>query len=185
MSRVLSLLLVIAIVAGCQHAQPPPPRIEGSSSYTFVEPPPPPAPAKAPVQVGPEAQLPVETLLLAAPIEPLAKPVYPASVLGREKMPVVVGIRIIVDPAGRITDARTSLAVLSTPTPFMEEFRAAVDQALTQWRFRPGELRRLAPTTDANGAPAWILAHREKTDCVFDVSFIFQSTGEVVSQGLK
>jgi hypothetical protein len=185
MSRARPFLLVLlVVVAGCHHA-PPAPRIQGSSSVTFVEPPPPPPSSKPSGETASGPRQPVETLLLAAPIEPLAKPVYPATALGREKMPVIIGIHLTVDTAGRISDARTSLAVMSTPTPRLEEFRAAIDEALTQWRFRPAELRRLAPTTDANGAPAWMLAHREKTDCAFDVSFVFQTTGEVVSQGLK
>ena len=183
MRSVLSLSLVVMLLAACHHASPPP-RVEGSSAFTFVEPPPPPS-AKPPgtISVGP--QQPEIAMLVAAPIEPLAKPVYPAAALGRERMPVVVGVHITVDADGRVADTRASLAVPSTPTAHGEEFRAAVDEALAQWRFRPAELRWLAPMTDASGTPAWALTSREKVECTFDVSFVFQSTGEVVSRGLK
>lgn len=136
-------------------------------------------------EVPAEARLATQALLIASPIQPLAKPVYPPSALGRETMPVVVGIRITVDATGRVSDTRASLAVISTPTPRAEEFRAAAEAALAQWRFRPAELRRFAPTTDLTGAPAWALVGREKTDCTLDVSFVFQATGEVVAQDMK
>jgi hypothetical protein len=172
-----------ALLAGCHHA-PPTARIEGSSAFSFVEPPPPPQMKPAgEASMGPRQ--PEVALLVAAPIEPLAKPVYPPTALGREKMPVLVGIHFTVDAAGCVTDTRPSLAVISTPTPRMEEFRAAVEAALAQWRFRPAELRRFAPATDLTGAPAWVLASSEKTDCTFDVSFVFQATGEVESGGVK
>lgn len=140
----------------------------------------PPPDLKAKVEEGP--RLPVETMVVAAPIAPLAQPVFPAAALGREKMPVTVGVRIMVDATGRVTDMRLSLAVISTPTPYQEEFRRAVEEALAQWRFRPAELCRLKPMLDATGAPAWALDRREKTECGFDVSFTFQSTGEVTSR---
>jgi outer membrane biosynthesis protein TonB len=124
-------------------------------------------------------------MVLASPIEPLAKPAYPKAALGREKLPVQVGVHITVDTTGRVAGVRMSLAAMTTPTPYMDEFRNAVEEALAQWRFRPAELRRLKPVTDTTGAPTWALDHREKTDCGFDVSFTFQSTGEVVSRGLR
>jgi hypothetical protein len=171
------------MAAGCHHG--PTPRIDGTSSFTFVEPPPPPAPSKPHAEAGEGARLPVEMMLLAVPIQPLAKPVYPTVALGREDRPVLVGVRITIDATGRVSQVRTSLAALSTPTSLADEFRAAVEEALAQWRFRPAELRRLAPISDTNGAGAWALLSHEPTDCTFDVSFVFQATGEVVSRALK
>ena len=179
---ILSLSFVLGAMIGCHHA---PRAIEGSSAFTFVEPPPPPTPLKPKRESSEEARRQIEALLVAAPIQPLAKPVYPPAALGRERMPVFVGVRITVDAEGRVADIRASPVVLSTPTPRADEFRAAVEDALRQWRFRPAELRKLAPVVDAPGAPAWALVSREKTDYVFDVSFFFQSTGEVVARGLK
>jgi hypothetical protein len=178
------LLLGLAIASGCHHA--PAPRIDGTSSFTFVEPPPPPsAPPKPQGEAGDGPRPPVEMMLLAVPIQPLAKPVYPTVALGREDRPVLVGVRITIDATGRVASVRTSLAALSTPTSLADEFRGAVEEALTQWRFRPAELRRLAPINDTNGTGAWTLLSREPTDCIFDVSFVFQATGEVVSRTLK
>lgn len=172
-----------AMLTACHHA-PPATEVKGSSSIRFVESHAP-TPTTPVAEVPAEARLATQALLVASPIEPLAKPVYPPSALGRETMPVAIGVRITVDAPGRVSDTRPSLAVISTPTPRAEEFRAAVEAAVGQWRFRPAELRRFVPMTDPTGAPAWALVGREKTDCTFDVSFIFQATGEVVSRGAK
>src|SRR3954470_18183413 len=93
MKHALLLGIGVAMFAGCQHA-PPPARMEGSSTITFVEPPSVSSKYQAAIAEGPRQ--PVEALLVAVPIEPLAKPVYPAAALGREKIPVVVGVRITV-----------------------------------------------------------------------------------------
>jgi hypothetical protein len=183
MRRAIPGCLLLLALAACRHA--PPPRIDGTSSFTFVEPPQPPPSAKPSGDLDATPRQSTEMLLLARPIEPLAKPVYPSVALGRETMPVVIGVQITVDVDGRVAHVRTSLAVMSTPTPRAAEFRAAVEDALAQWRFRPAELRRLAPATDATGAPTWTLASREKSECVYDVSFVFQSSGEVVARELK
>lgn len=171
-----------ALLVSCHHA-PTALRFEGSSSFTIVEPPA--SAARPEAKSEANARQVAKTLLVARPIEPLAKPIYPPSALGRETLPVTVGVRIIVDAEGRVADVRMSPVLISTPTPRLEEFRAAVEAALAQWRFRPAELRRLAPITDATGAPAWVLLSREKTDYGFDVSFVFQASGEVASRGVK
>ena len=183
MKRTFFLGAIVTVLVGCQHA-PPTTQMKGSSTIRFVE-------SHASASAAPAAEVPADArlvtqaLLVASPIQPLAKPMYPPSALGRETMPVVVGVRITVDAAGRVSDTRASLAIISTPTPRAEEFRAAVETALAQWRFRPAELRRFTPMTDPTGAPAWALVGREKTDCTFDVSFVFQATGEVLAEGGK
>jgi hypothetical protein len=113
----------VAVLAGCQHA-PLATKIEGSSTIRFLEShgPAPTAPAG---EVPADAKLATQVLLVASPIEPLTKPVYPPSALGRETMPVVVGVRLSVDTAGRVSDTQPSLVIISTPTPRAEEFRAA------------------------------------------------------------
>lgn len=176
----LTLTLVLVATAGCHHVAAPTPPLAGSSTFSFVDAPPPLSASKpqGPADEGP-AQ-PVEVLVVAVPIEPLARPVYPGTALGRETMPVIIGVHIVVDATGRVASVRRSLAVMSTPTPREDAFRDAVEAALAQWRFRPAELRRLRPIFDDAGQLGWALLGREKSDCAFDVSFLFQSNGEVV-----
>lgn len=175
----LAGLSAAAFLGGCHHARTaitP----EGSSSIQFLESPAPPAKQTATPSQGP--QQPMEMMVVATPIAPLAKPEYPRTALGREKLPVQVAVRIIVDTTGRVSDVRMSLAGVTTPTPYAEEFRTAVEEALAQWRFRPAQLRRLKPTTDETGSARREFEGWEKVDCGFDVAFTFQSTGEVTSQ---
>lgn len=175
------VLASLAALAACQQA-PPPFQGEGSSSFTFITPPEPEAASKGQAEGTEDAV--VETLLLAVPIEPLARPEYPRSVLGRERLPVSVGVRIVVDETGRVADVRPSLAAFSSPSAQLSEFRSAVEEAVRQWRFRPAELRRLKRAVDAEGRPGWALLGRQPAECAFDVAFVFQATGEVLSRGV-
>ena len=177
----LAGLIVTAAAAwqSCQHV-PATAAPEGHSSYRFVEPPPPPAPdQKAAATSDPNA--PVQTLLMAVPIQPLASPEYPAAARGTQRIPARVGVRITVDANGRVASVQPSLFVLSTPTSQADAFRTAVEDAVAQWRFRPAELRTLRAGIGANGEPIWALLRREKTECTFDVEFMFSASGDVTA----
>ena len=122
----------------------------------------------------------------ARPILPLANPVYPAAVLGRVRQPVTVGVRISVDVTGRVAQVGESLAAFSSGGEFAGEFRGAVEDALTQWRFRPAELCQLVLQGGQLGQGAyWLTRSREPVDDGFDVSFTFSAKGDVVAEGLR
>ena len=92
-----------------------------------------------------------------------------------------VGVRIVVDPAGRVAEVRPSLAIVSMPSPFAAEFRAAVEAAVTKWRFNPAEIRHLelehAPEGDYQR-----VTERERIEWAFDVEFAFNTTGDVLTR---
>jgi hypothetical protein len=113
----------------------------------------------------------------------LTTPVYPAAALKAGAGEVIVGVRITVDTDGRVSDVGASPAALSTPSPFAAEFRAAVDSAVEQWRFRPGEVRHLETVHGPDG-DYQRMASREKVAWAFDVEFTFNAAG-VVLAGLR
>jgi hypothetical protein len=176
----LTLAAVASLAASaCQHAAAR--RDEtGTSSVRFIEPP---SALSAGMKAEPAAALqPVDVLVPAEPIEPLAKPVYPRAVLGRQTTPVLVGLRIRIDASGRVADSGPSLASFSTPGPFDAEFRAAIEAALAQWQFRPAELRRLKPVKGPPGKEDyWVIVRAEKADYALDVSFTFNASGDVLA----
>ncbi len=174
--------LVSLMLAGCHHAAVAPavPN-EGTSSYRFVDPPPPP-PKKAEISLG--QKLLSEQIVNALPIMPLATPVYPPAALTAHAGVATVGVRITVDTTGRVSDVRASLAHLTIPSSFAEEFRAAVEAAVAQWRFRPAEIMHLETVKDAGG-DFQRLASREKIEWAFDVDFTFNATGDVLTHVAK
>jgi hypothetical protein len=92
-----------------------------------------------------------------------------------------VGVRIVVDATGRVADVRPSLAVIAVPSLLASEFQAAVEKAVTQWRFQPGEIRQLELVKDPDGDFQRV-ARREKIEWAFDVEFTFNATGDVLTR---
>lgn len=162
------------ILAGCRHTT----QVEsiGSSSFTYVEPPRP---------LSPSAAVQAETMLVARSdyrdaqaIEPLALPVYPPRALRARAGAASVGIHVTVDTQGRVTNIRPSIWIFSTPGPFADEFRQAVETAVQQWRFRPAEARHLEPFEE-NGYRGLRVAHTEPVEAEFDLAFRFAENGTV------
>ena len=185
MSGAVLVAVCSVAMAGCHHAPLPMRATEGASSFAFID-----APAVADPQGKPEIatgpRQPVDVVVAAEPILPLAAPVYPRAALGAQRTSAFVGVRITVDASGRVTNIDPSLRAISTPGVFAEEFRAAVESALAQWRFTPAENRHLVP---GKGGPMkedyWVVTRAEKTDAVFDIVFTFTPSGDVVSGPVK
>ena len=172
--------------AGCHHAVvAPPPRVEGTSTFRFVARPPAPPkarPAAEPSEETAPAQSAVRKIR-ARPIQPLAKPVYPAALLGRVSLPVTVGVRINVDAEGRVTYVGDSFVAISTWGEYAGEFRAAVEEALAQWRFQPAEVRHLVLQDGGPGQGSyWLTTRTQNLDDWFDLSFTFAAKGGVLSE---
>ena len=168
--------LIGGLEAACRHvasSRTP----EGTSSIKFVQPPsPPPAKNKG---TATRMESPEEAVN-AEPILPLATPVCPPAALAAHAGTAIVGVRITVGTDGRVSDVGTSLASLSTPTPFAAAFRDAVEVAVAQWRFKPGEVLHLETVHDPGGDYRRV-ASREKVGWTFDVEFTFTATGDVVA----
>ena len=174
----LSFALAGAVLAGCRHVVVAPVADEGTSSFKFVEPPPPAPAKKAAVAVG--EPRPADQVSHAQPIWPLARPAYPATALAAHAGFATVGVCITVDTAGRVSDVGPSPVCLSTPSPFAAEFRAAVEAAVAQWRFRPAEIRHFEIVKHPDGDYLH-LKSREVAEWKFDVSFTFNANGDVLT----
>jgi hypothetical protein len=174
----------LLLAGGCQHVEQPR-RLEGASSFRFVERPIPELSATV-AEASDLPRVPVDVLVPAEPIPPLARPFFPKAALGKIHVPVTVGVRITVDAAGRVAHVGPSLLVFSNAGEDAAEFRATVEDALAQWRFTPAEIRHLVPGT---GGPDredfWVATRRQATDYAFDLAFTFAVTGDVLSETLK
>lgn len=164
--------------SGCRHVAPPVTAPVGMSGFQFVE-----RPISARAAAGtlqPAVREPVDIKVRAEPIEPLAAPVYPRALLGRADAPVTVGVRVGIGPDGRVQDIGPSLVAFSSGGEHAEVFRAAVEAAVVQWRFRPAEIRRMEPRTGGPGlGDYWQVVRAQSTEDACDVRFTFTSTGEV------
>lgn len=166
-------------LTGCRHAPAPAvTRAEGRGKFEFVTPPPSPAAdnAKAGVKEMPTSDVWVEP----RPIGTMAEPVYPAAALAAKAGPVAMGVRIVVDVEGRVREVSSSVLSWSTPTPWAAEFRAAIEAAVAQWRFRPGEVRHFTTVTNDKGSYR-SMTGSEKTEWALHVAFTFNTTGQVPS----
>jgi hypothetical protein len=169
---------VVALAAGCRHAPvPATARMEGRSAFEFVRPP---AAPESGAPKGEAKPLPTADEFVAPrAIGKLAEPVYPAVALATRAGPVSLGLRLVVDTEGRVTDVSQSMLAFSTPTPWSAEFRAAAEDAVAQWRFRPAELRHFTMVTNAQGTYRSMTAS-EKTEWALHVVFTFNATGGTV-----
>lgn len=171
--------LLAVIVAGCAHAPTPvavPARSEGQGRYEFVRPPAPPDEGKAAVSVE-KANI-DDQYVAPRPIGDLPEPVYPAAALAANEGPVSIGMRLVVDTEGRVTDISPSMLTLSLPSRFSAEFRAAIETAVAAWRFRPAEIRHFTAVTNKDGTYR-SLTGTEKTEWALHVVFRFNITGAV------
>lgn len=159
--------------AGCRHVGRV--EIEGRSAFRFIQPAPPPG-VKASVQLAVADAS--QRYIPARAKGELTRPIYPAAARGKVQGPVTVGVRITVDVDGRVSEVATSLAVFSTPGPWAEEFRVAVEEALAAWRFEPAELLQLETVSDPQGDFQRVKV-RERVEAFAEVVFTFTATGKV------
>ncbi len=171
-------LAVGALMVGCRHVPVPvAARMEGRGAFEFVRPP---AAPERDVPKGEVKRLPTDDEFVAPrAIGRLAEPVYPAVALAAGAGPVTLGLRLVVDTEGKVTDVSQSLLAFSTPTPWAAEFRAAAEAAVAQWRFRPAELRHFTTVTNAQGTYR-SMTDSEKTEWALHVAFTFNATGGTV-----
>jgi hypothetical protein len=117
-----------------------------------------------------------ETFYAPQPVDtPL--PSYPVGALMERAAPAQVAVRIVIGRDGRVEKISDSPVEASSEGPFAAEFRAAVENALRQWRFVPGVYRRLRPggDLDGDGIPDWQDATESRAVAVFyDLRFTFE-----------
>lgn len=81
------------------------------------------------------------TFVPARPQLPLAMPVFPHVALRAAGFGTTVSVHVLVDAKGRVAEVRPSPFGFTMPSPYAKEFFAAVEQAVSQWRFQPAEMR--------------------------------------------
>ncbi len=175
-SRVMLVVLAAFLPVACRHVPPPEP---GMSSFRIVEPPPDRTP---PAKSSGEAVEPTglsQYREASVQEKSIVLPVYPARALAAKAGAAQVGVRIVVDAAGRVTEVRPSmLAVTITPPGFSDEFRAAVEVAVRQWRFHPARVQHVEIVTE-KGFTYSRVTRTEDAEAEFDLSFTFTPSGKV------
>ncbi len=169
---------------GCHHA--PPPSVEGQSAFQFIRPDVPPSPKQADRGEPTLADLkPQEVFTEAEAIAPLDEPVYPARALAGHARLTTVGVRLTVSPEGKVTGVVPSVIALTVPGPYLEDFRAAIEQAVKKGRFNPAELRQVKPEQKGKGPIYWVVIKSEAVESTVDVAFTFTASGGVLGAPAK
>lgn len=172
-SGIFALSLVLS---GCRHA-PVAPEV-GKSSYVVVEPSPAPSKSAAAETAEPTSRTQYRKARVQG--DPLL-PVYPPRALAAKAGAAQVGVRVTVDTAGRVTDLRPSmLAVTIAPPGFADDFQAAVETAVRQWRFSRARVE-YVETVTADGFTYNRVARSERMEAEFDLAFTFTPSGKVES----
>ncbi len=115
----------------------------------------------------------------AQAILPLAVPVYPSiSVDGRGRL-VRVGVGLVIDQTGRVTEVKPSMVYLSTPHPEAKTFFDAVKTAVEKWKFIPAQSVKIEQATGDDGGTWWRAGRSEPVETSGEVLFTFTATGEV------
>lgn len=120
----------------------------------------------------------VEDFVQARPLPPIIQPIYPPKALKAKSGRAVVGVRVIVDEAGRVTDIGPSLLTFSTFGPYAEDFRGAVESAVRQWRFVPAELLQ-NERVEKDGSAYQRVIRRQAVSTQIDLAFTFTESGGV------
>ena len=171
------LLMLLLTVASCRHrVAEAPAEATGQAGIRFID------PAAAPgavLQTREGDPVSGEVFSEARAIEPLTVPVYPRGVPPRKAGVVTIGVRLTVDEQGRVTDVGPSLLAVSIPTPYSEQFEAAVRAAVLQWRFQPAQRYRVDYSRNAQSGLERKVSGRANVETWFDVMFTFTERGEV------
>lgn len=166
---------ILLITSSCR--QVPANMPAGSSSFTFVEPPPGKTGEVRMTEPSTEPII-VERFAEAEPIEPLVRPIFPRTAR-RPMAPVVIGVKITVDPKGRVVEVGPSLQTISIAGPSNEQFYNAVRAAVDQWQFRPAQRYRMRVPRVSEGGGAPYEIGREAVECHFELRFTFTPAGAV------
>lgn len=150
----------------------------GSSSFRVVERPSAPAP-KASIQVATQPTSRAQYRDAQIKGDPVL-PVYPARALAAKAGGAQVGVHLVIDAQGRVSDVRPSMvAVTIAPPEFAADFQRAVESAVRQWRFVPARAQYVETVTGTGGFTYDRVARTEDVEAEVDLAFTFTSNGKV------
>lgn len=105
-----------------------------------------------------------------------APPVYPPRLVAARYGDATIAVRIVVSTSGSVSSIDDSPLMNSRAGPMEEEFRDAVEAAVSSWRFHPGKLRRVekGEDYDLDGAPDFTrVLSSENIPVYLDIRFDF------------
>jgi hypothetical protein len=165
------------LAAGCHRTSDP--EATGSASFSVVE------PAPAVGSIRSDAQVSMETTraqyreasLAARPV----LPVYPARALAAKAGAARIGVRVTIDAKGRVTGVNPSMRTVSLAPPgFADDFRAAVEMAVGQWKFQSARIE-YVETVSETGITFERLKRSDPQESELDLAFEFTAKGGVAS----
>ncbi len=168
--KVISAVILL-LGAGCRHAPPD----TGRSSFAFVNPPVGPPPESDGKVIEPVNRAQYREAQLQ---DPAALPIYPVRALKARARPATVGVRITVGTKGQVSDIRPSMLVFSTPGPYAEDFRDAVEVAVRLWQFTPAQAEYFEIVHEGEATYNRVTGS-ENVETEFDLSFTFTADGRV------
>lgn len=163
------------VVSGCKHV--PRSSDTGSSSFVVVEQPRPPPPiASSENTVEPVSRA---NFREAQAIHPLVMPIYPPAALAAKAGAATIGVRVTVDAKGAVADIRPSMLAISfIPSKFADDFQAAVEVAVRQWKFAPARVHTIVRVTEGEFTYDRV-TRTELIEAEFDLAFTFTTAGKV------
>jgi hypothetical protein len=178
-ARIIMAIILCGSVVGCAN---PVRRESGSSSFKVVERPPAPPPkagGKAAAQPVSRAQY-RDAQIKGEPI----LPVYPARALAAKAGSAQVGVHLVIDSQGRVSDVRPSMVAMTiAPPEFTQEFEKAVETAVRLWRFVPARAQYIETVQGSGGFSYDRVARTEDVEAEVDLAFTFSTSGKVTAGG--
>lgn len=167
--------LMVLVMSGCMHTAPV---ATGASSFRVVErPPAPPPKAGGNASVRPVSRAQYRDAQIKG--EPVL-PVYPARALAAKAGGAQVGVHLVIDAQGRVSDVQPSMvAVTIVPPEFAEDFEKAVEAAVRQWRFVPARAQYIETVQGTGGFTYDRVARTEDVEAEVDLAFTFTPNGKV------
>jgi hypothetical protein len=168
----LRIVPLAVIAAGCQQHRPGS-ELRGGSSFEILDPATPVSPV--PGQKAEQSDIEVKSVAGFFTQRKPAEPVYPAGALAAGAGLRVVTVTVSFDDAGRVTDVTPSLRGFSVQDRFSDDFLAAVEDAVRQWRVQPPYL--VFYRIGAGGERTYLRAEAQPAS--MDVRFTFEASGKV------
>jgi hypothetical protein len=152
MARALAILAGAALLAGCAHMAQESPATGGVGSASY---------RSAATSDLAHYQLALGQIATGATLETHEPPSYPPSLLASCPRSIELPARVIVDPAGHVSEVRLHAATDQQP------FADAVRQAVRGWRYTPLTMTRWAADADGTSHPVDSQAQPFSLDYVF------------------